>query len=507
MLGKIAWKNMVYRPLNTALCVSLLLFGVGIISTLLVVQHQIEQKFERDLEGIDLVIGAKGSPLQLVLSAVYHLDAPTGNIKLSEARKIMDNPLVAQAIPLAYGDSYRGYRIVGSTPDYLIKYRAQFAEGRPFKRAMEAVIGANVAEKTGLRKGATFLGTHGEVAQGHVHDDHPYTVVGVLEKTNTVLDRLVLTNIESVWQVHDDAHGAPPPTLATHREEGHDHDAEHNHADGHDHDAEHNHEDGHDHDAEHNHEDGHDHDAEHNHEDGHDHDAEHNHEDGHDHAAEHNHEEGHDHDAEHNHEDGHDHDAEHNHADGHDHAESSLDEEELEITALLLQYKTKMSAIRMPQLINEQTKLQAVLPALEINRLFYLLGIGTTTLQLIAGGIVLMAGFSIFFVLYGRLRERQFELALMRSAGYRPGHLFGLLILEGLLLTAVGYLLGWLLSRGGIYLINQRADSDFQFQFSSAWVPEEGWLLMATLLLGILAAFLPAWRAMRLDVSAILSKS
>ena len=423
MLGKIAWKNMVYRPLNTALCVSLLLFGVGIISTLLVVQHQIEQKFERDLEGIDLVIGAKGSPLQLVLSAVYHLDAPTGNIKLSEARKIMDNPLVAQAIPLAYGDSYRGYRIVGSTPDYLIKYRAQFAEGRPFKRAMEAVIGANVAEKTGLRKGATFLGTHGEVAQGHVHDDHPYTVVGVLEKTNTVLDRLVLTNIESVWQVHDDAHGAPPPTLATHREEGHDHDAEHNHEDG------------------------------------------------------------------------------------HDHAESSLDEEELEITALLLQYKTKMSAIRMPQLINEQTKLQAVLPALEINRLFYLLGIGTTTLQLIAGGIVLMAGFSIFFVLYGRLRERQFELALMRSAGYRPGHLFGLLILEGLLLTAVGYLLGWLLSRGGIYLINQRADSDFQFQFSSAWVPEEGWLLMATLLLGILAAFLPAWRAMRLDVSAILSKS
>ena len=414
---------MVYRPLNTALCVSLLLFGVGIISTLLVVQHQIEQKFERDLEGIDLVIGAKGSPLQLVLSAVYHLDAPTGNIKLSEARKIMDNPLVAQAIPLAYGDSYRGYRIVGSTPDYLIKYRAQFAEGRPFKRAMEAVIGANVAEKTGLRKGATFLGTHGEVAQGHVHDDHPYTVVGVLEKTNTVLDRLVLTNIESVWQVHDDAHGAPPPTLATHREEGHDHDAEHNHEDG------------------------------------------------------------------------------------HDHAESSLDEEELEITALLLQYKTKMSAIRMPQLINEQTKLQAVLPALEINRLFYLLGIGTTTLQLIAGGIVLMAGFSIFFVLYGRLRERQFELALMRSAGYRPGHLFGLLILEGLLLTAVGYLLGWLLSRGGIYLINQRADSDFQFQFSSAWVPEEGWLLMATLLLGILAAFLPAWRAMRLDVSAILSKS
>ena len=84
MLWKIAWKNIIHKPLNTSLCVCLLIFGVAIISLLLLIQHQLEQKFERDLQNIDVVIGAKGSPLQLVLSAIYHLDAPTGNIKLEE---------------------------------------------------------------------------------------------------------------------------------------------------------------------------------------------------------------------------------------------------------------------------------------------------------------------------------------------------------------------------------------------------------------------------------------
>ncbi|MEL6590703.1 MAG: ABC transporter permease, partial [Bacteroidota bacterium] len=129
MLGKIAWKSIVYKPLNTALSISLILFGVAIISLVLVIQSQVEQKFERDLEGTDLVVGAKGSPLQLVLSAIYHIDSPTGNIKLAEVRKIMNNPMVEEAIPLAYGDSYRGYRILGTTSAFPKKYNAQLEQG------------------------------------------------------------------------------------------------------------------------------------------------------------------------------------------------------------------------------------------------------------------------------------------------------------------------------------------------------------------------------------------
>ncbi len=439
MLPKIAWKNLIHKPLNTALCVSLLMFGVGIISVLLLMQHQLEQKFERDLRDIDLVVGAKGSPLQLVLSAVYHLDAPTGNIKLAEARKVMDNPIVEEAIPLAYGDSYQGYRILGTTPDYLEKYNAELRDGRLFSKSMEATLGAAIVERTGLQVGDTFLGTHGDVREGHVHEEHPYTVVGVLKSTNSVLDQLVLTNIESVWDVH-----------AVHGDE-----------DDHDHEG--------DHDHDHDHEGDHDHD----HEGDHDHD----------------------------HEGDHDHD----HEGDHDHSDATVDRDSMEITALLLKYKSRMTMLNIPRIINDQTNMQAVLPGLEINRLFYMLGVGATTLKLIAGGIMAMAGFSVFFVLYNRLRERKHELALMRSVGYRPGHLFGLLLFEGLLLAVFGYLLGWLLSRLGIYFINRQAESDFNLQFGWGWVPGEWWLLLLTFLVGIISALLPAWRAMRMDVSKILS--
>ncbi len=179
----------------------------------------------------------------------------------------------------------------------------------------------------------------------------------------------------------------------------------------------------------------------------------------------------------------------------------------MDITAVLLQYKTKMAVVNMPRIINEQTNMQAVLPALEINRLFYMLGVGATTLKLIAGGIMLMAGFSVFFVLYSRLRERKHELALMRSVGYRPEHLFGLLLLEGFLLATIGYVLGWLLSRVGLYFINRQAESDFNLQFGFEYVTGEGWLLLLTFLVGIIAALLPAWQAMRMDVSVALSEN
>lgn len=416
MLRKIVWKNIVYKPLNTALCVGLLLFGVGIISLLLLIQHQLEQKFARDLKNIDLVVGAKGSPLQLVLSAVYHLDAPTGNIKLADARRIMDNPMVQEAIPLAYGDSYQGYRILGTTEAYLKKYDAQLREGHLYSKAMQATIGSNIAGKTGLRVGDTFLGTHGEVKGGHVHEDHPYTVVGILESTNTVLDNLVLTNLESVWQVHakPDAEQFPLNMELAH---------------------------------------------------------------------------------------------EHDENQGYKHSTPVIINDSMEITALLLRCKTKIAILNIPRIINEQTNMQAVLPTLEINRLFHMMGIGGMTLKMIAGGIMGMAGFSIFFVLYTRLRERKYELALMRTVGYRPRQLFRMLVLEGLILAIVGYVLGWLFSRVGLYVVNQQAKSDFNLYFSSGWIVDEAWLLLLTIMVGVGAALLPALQAMRMNISAVLSEN
>jgi len=194
------------RPLNTALSVILLALGVATIVLLLLVVGQAEERMQRDARGIDLVVGAKGSPMQLMLSGIYHLDAPTGNIPLSSAAALSRNRMVKRAIPLALGDSWKGHRIVGAGKEYAEHYGANLSAGRFYEKPMEAVLGAEVAARTGSAVGATFKGAHGLGGEGDEHED-AYTVVGILAKSHSVIDRLVLTSIESVWEIHEE-HGA-----------------------------------------------------------------------------------------------------------------------------------------------------------------------------------------------------------------------------------------------------------------------------------------------------------
>ncbi len=196
------------RLLNTVLNVLLLALGVATITLLLLTLHQLEERMGRDARGIDLVAGAKGSPMQVILSAIYHLDVPTGNIPLKQAQEIAKHRMVKKTIPLALGDSYRGFRIVGTNHDYIAHYGGKVATGRLWEKPMEAVIGAEVAQRLGHAVGATFTGAHGIADAGSDHGDAPYQVVGVLAASGTVLDRLVLTSIESVWLVHDEHQGA-----------------------------------------------------------------------------------------------------------------------------------------------------------------------------------------------------------------------------------------------------------------------------------------------------------
>jgi putative ABC transport system permease protein len=195
------------RKLSTLLVVVLLALGVGTITLLALVTTQIEQRMRRDAEGFDLVVGAKGSPMQIILSAIYALDVPTGNIPLAQADALAKNRLVKKTIPLALGDSFRGFRIVGAPPDYVDHYGGRLAAGRQYEKPMEVVLGATVARATGLKVGATFAGAHGMEEGGDLHENEPYAVVGVLERTGSVLDRLVVTSVESVWEVHEHAAG------------------------------------------------------------------------------------------------------------------------------------------------------------------------------------------------------------------------------------------------------------------------------------------------------------
>jgi putative ABC transport system permease protein len=200
----LAWSYLWSRPLSAALNLLLLSLGLASITFLLLVSHQLSKAFERDLQGIDVVVGAKGSPMQLILSGVFHIDVPPGNIPLKAVQELQKHPMVGQLIPISLGDSLRSFRIVGTSPDYISHYQARLAQGQIWTQPMQVVLGATVARKLGLGLGNTFVGTHGLGEGGHVHGDSTYAVVGILEPSGSVLDRLILTDTASVWKVHED---------------------------------------------------------------------------------------------------------------------------------------------------------------------------------------------------------------------------------------------------------------------------------------------------------------
>ncbi len=431
---------------------SLVLFalGVGLISLLLILNKQLQDQFEKNLAGINLVVGAKGSPLQLILSSMYHIDSPTGNIPIKSAKALMNpkHPLIDQAIPLSMGDSHQGYRIIGSTYDLVNLYKGKVGDGKLWAKDMEVTIGATVADKLGLKLGDDFYSSHGLIIDDNlVHDDAPaFKVAGIFQPTGSVLDQLILTNTQSIWKVHD-SHEHEEGAA---QEEG-------NH-DGHDHS-------------------------------GHE---------GHDHSDH----EGHDHD---NHE-------------GHDHAvanpttiptnEALLTNADQSITSLLIKFKNNnYRTLNMQRNINENTEMQAATPAFEINRLYSMMGTGTDALQMLAYVIVFVSGLSIFISLFSSLRERKYELALMRVMGSSPGKLFLLIILEGLILAVLGYLIGIALSHIGMEILAKYMSDAYRYSFSGAmFLKEELYLLLGALGIGFIAAIIPAMQAKNTDISRTLGR-
>lgn len=409
-LFQLAYKQIKSRPLSSLLHIVLFTSGIAIISLLLLLRDGFEEQMERNAKGIDLVVGAKGSPLQLILSGIYHVDYPTGNISFREAQKLSENPLVGQAIPLALGDNYNGYRIVGTTADYVTHYQGELAIGKLWGAAFEAVVGAKVARQTGLTLNDRFSGVHGLIeGVGHSHDDNAYTVTGLLAETGTVLDQLILTGIESVWEIHNH-HG--------HEHHGHEQDEECGGECGGEHE----------------------------------------------HQADH------------------------------------------EITSLLISCKSPMGAITLPRQINQSTNMQAASPAQEINRLYSLLGVGVEALNMIAGFIILISAFSIFISLLNSLKERKYELALMRVMGGSRLRLFAMVITEGLTYAVIGYISGFLVSRGGMWALSVYAESNFHYDLNrwvSVW---DAYLLSLSLFIGVLSALLPALKAMKTDISKTLSE-
>lgn len=454
---RLALANLLLSPLTSLVNILLMALGTASIALLILAGQQLSETLTRDARGLDLVVGAKGSPAQLILSAVYHADLPPGNIALADARPWAEDSRVSLAAPLALGDSFRGFRIVGTTPEYLELLDASVARGGVWQEPMQAVIGAAVARASGLRLGEYFSGAHGFSGEGRAHDTQPYRVVGILKASGAVVDRLVLTSLESVWTLH--GHGEAAAAA---------------------------------HDSEHEDE------LEHGHEDELEHGRENEHEHGHENELEHEHE------HEHELEGGREHDSEHEPG---EQAAHSGEQPDLEITAMLLRYRTPLAAMSLPREINAVGALQAAAPALEIARLLQLIGLGMDGLRAFAWVLIVTACLSVFAALYGSLSSRRGDLAMLRCLGATRGELFLALLSEGLLLSVAGITLGYALAHGAMGLLGAWLEASRGVALSpSLWVDGETALLAALLLVSAISAAIPAYQAYRTDVARTLAE-
>ena len=414
-LLKISTNNLKDKPLTTSLSILLMALGIAIISLLLLAGKQIEEKFTRNVAGIDMVVGAKGSPLQLILASIYQIDSPTGNISMEEANRLTRSPLVKSTIPLSMGDSYQGYRIVGSNEKYLAHFQAEFETGQVFSKAMEMVVGSKVAKNLGLKVGDAFASQHGFDGEGEAHEEKKFKVVGILKTTNSVLDALLITPLESVWAVHDEHHedevGKGANALKLLDEEQPQSGEEHHH-----------------------------------------------------------------------------------------------EEDSKEITSLLVKFRNPAMGMMLARSINQNSTLQTATPAIEINRLFALLGVGVDALKWIALVIIIVSGLSVFVSLYNSLKERKYEMALMLSMGASRTKLFLLLLLEGLIISTIGFVIGIFLSRLGLWIMSENVEQNFHYDFNVlSLLTEEFYLFLGALFIGLLAAAIPSLGIYNINISKTLA--
>jgi putative ABC transport system permease protein len=391
---RLALASISHKKLHSFLSILLLSFSLALIMVLFTAKNSFENSFTRNIKGIDLVVGAKGSPLQIILSSVYHIDAPTGNIALGDFEKLAKNRFVKNAIPLAYGDNYKSKRIVGTDTSYPALYEIEIKEGRSFEKAFEVCIGETVALELHLKLGDRFHGSHGFNEEGESHGHQYFTVVGIYKSNGSVLDDLILCPLESIWLVHD-----------------------------------------------------------------------------------------------------------HSEADHHEHKEP-----EREITAGLIQFSNPMATLSLPRQINSQTKMQAALPSIEVNRLFTLARSATELLEALAYLLLLISGISVFVSLLQGLKDEEPQLAFLRAVGISRYKVVLLVWTKSLFISLIGYLSALILAAFSLHLLSLKISglpNDLVLNMLNQ--PLQLWLILGVLFLGTFVALLPAWHAYRINIPKTLA--
>jgi putative ABC transport system permease protein len=449
---------------------ALLILGLGtaLINIVWKLQKQMDNQLQRNVAGIDCLIGAKGSPIQLTMANIYHLDDPTGNISIEKATIWAKNPFVAKAIPLAYGDNHKGYKLLGTTVDYLQHFEAKIVEGRYATSNLEVVVGQSVVSKFGIKTGYTFYSNHG-AAGGHEHKENQYVVVGVLGKTNSVLDNLLLTSIGSFWKTHhieDVANNFDEESFEIakylNQKAGFEFKNTTIKSDSHQEEEEYHHE---------------------NHAE-----EEHEQEDS---SSVHD-------DDEHEEYDAHGTHAEHEEKDIHKASEK-------QITALLLKFSGPAGYF-LPNQINKDEELMAINPSQTVLKFMTVLGMGYSTVNSIAVGVIFVAVITLFLTLLQIFNDRKYELALLRTMGASKWQLIKSLLGELFILLFVGFLSGILITVLTFeilpYFVEKNVFEGFQWQYLGR---DELILFGICLVSGMVSVLFPLYKVYKIDLSKTLA--
>lgn len=401
--------------LNRRLTAGLTLFSIALSVTLLLgverVRVEARTSFAHTISGTDLIVGARSGGVQLLLYAVFRIGNATNNISWKSYQDIAALPSVDWSIPISLGDSHRGFRVLGTTRDYFSHYRYArdrglvIAQGAAFEDLYDVVLGAEVAETLGYDLGDTIVIAHGanDVSFAR-HEDKPFEVVGILERTGTPVDRTVHASLEAIEAIHIDWQGgAPVPGLAISAQQ-----ARHR------------------------------------------------------------------------------------------------DLTPRAITAALIGLKSKIATFRVQRYVNDfaEEPLTAILPGVALSELWGIIGIAENALLIVSGFVVVVGLFGLLTALLTSLNERRREMAILRSVGARPTHIFALIMGEAVVLTLAGIILGLGLLYGLLSTVRPIIEARYGIYIElGGLTPHELLLLGIVLLSGFAAGLLPSYRAYRLSLA------
>ncbi len=447
----LARRSLFNRRVTAGLTVLTIGLSVALLLGVETVRSGARLSFTNTISSTDLIVGARTGPTQLLLYSVFRIGNATNGISYESYEEVASWSNVAWAVPLSLGDSHRGFRVLGTTVEYFSYYRygrkqpLAFAEGAPFVDAHDAVIGADVADALGYGIGSSLVVAHGLDSLGLTdHDDEPFYVTGVLARTGTPVDRTVHVSLQAIEQIHDGWEDGMPPRP------GHDILREHEHDMKAEPPAI---------------------------------------EDGMPPRPGHDIEREHEHDIEREHE----HDIEREH-------EHGMEAEPPAITAILLGVTSKLATLDIQRKVNtyEAEPLLAILPGATLQELWDSIGTLESALLAISVMVVGTGLLGMMTVSLAALNERRREMAILRSVGARPAHIFGLLVLESGILALAGALAGLAMLYALLGALQPFMQASFGLHLTidapSLWQ----WTVLGLVVLaGCLTGIIPATRAYR----------